>query len=299
MKAIDLFAGAGGFSEGAKQAGYHVVWAANHWKTAIDVHSLNHPDTVHSCQDLQQANFYEVPDCDIILGSPACQGHSRAKGKEKPHHDNLRATAWAVVSAVEAKHPEYIVVENVIEFLKWGLYPIWKMALEKLGYSLSENILNASEFGVPQNRKRVFIIGSKSRNPIAISSPKSKAKAAKEIIDWDLGSWKPIEKLSQNTTAKIKNSYQSLGHQFLIAYYGSEKIGRSIDKPIGSILTKDKFLAVRGDQYRMLTIDEYRRAMGFESTYKLTGIHSVDLKLLGNAVCPPVAKSICLALRSL
>ncbi len=57
MKAIDLFAGAGGFSTGATMAGVQVVWAANHWPAAVQVHANNHPTTQHVCQDLQQADW--------------------------------------------------------------------------------------------------------------------------------------------------------------------------------------------------------------------------------------------------
>ncbi|AEC20065.1 hypothetical protein PT7_1525 [Pusillimonas sp. T7-7] len=61
MKAIDLFAGLGGNSEGAKQAGVPVVWAANHWESAVQIHAANHPGTGHACQDLHQADWTQVP----------------------------------------------------------------------------------------------------------------------------------------------------------------------------------------------------------------------------------------------
>ncbi len=97
MRAIDLFAGIGGFSEGARQANIDVVWAANHWELAVQYHSANHPHTEHVCQDLHQAAWDQCPKHDILLASPACQGHTHARGKEKPHHDAQRSTAWAVV----------------------------------------------------------------------------------------------------------------------------------------------------------------------------------------------------------
>jgi len=93
--AVDLFAGAGGFSTGAVAAGCTVAWAANHWPTAVQWHTANHPGTAHACQDLQQADFRDAPPHDILLASPACQGHSPARGKERPHHDAQRAAARA------------------------------------------------------------------------------------------------------------------------------------------------------------------------------------------------------------
>ncbi len=99
MKAIDLFAGAGGFTEGAIEAGIEVMWAANHWPLAVEYHTANHPSTYHLCQDLHQADWSQVPAHDLLLASPACQGHSRARGTEMPHHDALRSTAWAIVKS--------------------------------------------------------------------------------------------------------------------------------------------------------------------------------------------------------
>ena len=66
MNAIDLFAGAGGFSTGAQMAGCRVVWAANHWQAAVDVHASNHPGTAHACQDLHQTDWRTVPEGKAI-----------------------------------------------------------------------------------------------------------------------------------------------------------------------------------------------------------------------------------------
>lgn len=116
MNAIDLFAGAGGFSTDAQMAGCNVIWAANHWREAVDTHASNHPHAAHKCQDLQQADWTQVPTHDLLLASPACQGHSRARGKERPHHDALRSTAWAVVSAAECHRPP--VARDIIQAVK-------------------------------------------------------------------------------------------------------------------------------------------------------------------------------------
>src|ERR1700722_18767188 len=105
MKAVDLFAGCGGTAEGAHQAGVKVLVSANYWPVAVATHQANHPDVIHLTQDLQQADFYSWPDFDLLMASPACQGHSRARGKDKPGHDATRSTAWAVVSCAEAKRP--------------------------------------------------------------------------------------------------------------------------------------------------------------------------------------------------
>lgn len=78
-----------------------------------------------------------MPAHDIGTGSPACKGHSRARGKEKPVHDIYCSTAWVIVSCAEVHREKAWVVENVPEFLQWTLFPAWKSAMEALGYAVS------------------------------------------------------------------------------------------------------------------------------------------------------------------
>ena len=78
MRVVDLFAGLGGATAGAEQAGARVVWAANHNPLAVKYHAANHPLAVHVCQDLKQADWSEVPEHDLLWASPSCQGHSSA-----------------------------------------------------------------------------------------------------------------------------------------------------------------------------------------------------------------------------
>ena len=183
MKAIDLFSGLGGWSTGARQAGVSVVWAANHWPDAVKWHSENHPDTHHECQDLQQANWTQVPDHDLLLASPCCQGHSRARGKANgnPQHDDSRSTAHAVVAALETHKTPLAIVENVPEFLNWILYPAWEAALQALGYSIAPHIVDCADLGVPQNRIRLFIVLTRSRSPLNLTLPRHRAKAERVI----------------------------------------------------------------------------------------------------------------------
>lgn len=126
MKCVELFAGLGGQSMGAVMAGHQVVWAANHWRVAVEYHKQNHPNTIHSCQDLQQADFSQVPEHDAMLTSPCCQGHSIALGANSLAYDLSRSTAWAVVAAAETCKPDIVIVENVKRFTKWVLYRAWQ-----------------------------------------------------------------------------------------------------------------------------------------------------------------------------
>jgi DNA (cytosine-5)-methyltransferase 1 len=290
--AIDLFAGAGGFSTGATMAGVRVLWAANHWPAAVSTHHANHQDTAHACQDLHQANWHDVPRSDIGLASPACQGHSRARGVDRPHHDACRSTAWAVVSCAEVHRQGLWVVENVPEFLKWTLFPAWQAAMEALGYSISPHIVDAADHAVPQNRERVFIICTRTRSPLVLDLPRHAHQPADSILDVLSTGWSPVATKCPNTRARIAAGRRQHGSRFLMAYYGNEKGGRSLARPIGTITTKDRYALIEGDSMRMLSVNECRRAMGFPDDYQLPAQSTLAKKMLGNAVCPPVARDI-------
>ena len=297
MKAIDLFAGCGGFSTGARMAGVNVVWAANHWPAAVHTHQKNHPETDHACQDLQQADWASVPAHDVLLASPACQGHSRARGVDRPHHDACRSTAWAVVSCSEYHRPAFVVVENVPEFLKWTLFPAWESAMRSLGYTLSPRIFDATDHGVPQNRRRVFVVCALGKRVPELKFATRKHISAETILEAG-GKWSSIYDKAEATKARIENGRKQHGSRFLIAYYGNEKGGRSLGRPIGTVTTRDRYALVDGDKMRMLTVTEYRRAMGFPENYQLPSSSTLAKHMLGNAVCPPVARDLLLNLKA-
>jgi DNA (cytosine-5)-methyltransferase 1 len=301
MKAIDLFAGAGGFSTGAKMAGCEVVWAANHWQSAVDIHALNHPGAQHVCQDLHQANWMDVPKHDLLLASPCCQGHSKARGKEhgNPQHDASRSTAWAVVSALEYHRPAAGIVENVPEFTRWALYPAWRNAVEALGYSLTPMVLDAADHGVPQHRERLFIVMVRASRPILLNLPKREHVPAASFIDFNAGNWQPIHKPGRAaaTLTRIAAGRRVHGDRFISSYYGNEKGGRSIHRPIGTIVTRDRHAIIDGDRMRMLSVPEARAAMSFPADYKLPTSSRLAMHMLGNAVCPVEARDVILALK--
>lgn len=302
MQAIDLFAGAGGFSTGARMAGVNVVWAANHWQAAVDVHAANHPDTEHACQDLQQADWRNVPAHDLLMASPACQGHTNARGKEKPHHDAQRSTAWAVVSACEFHRPAAVLVENVPEFTKWALFPAWCDAMSALGYAVSPHLIDSADHGVPQHRERVFIVCTRGKHPLQLTLERREHVGADAVIRFDTGKWSMVNKAgrSTKTLARVAAGRARFGHRFVMPYYGSGSglTGRSIARPLGTVTTVDRWALVDGDNMRMLTAADNRGAMGFPDNYQLPAQHRAAVHMLGNAVCPPVARDVITALRA-
>jgi DNA (cytosine-5)-methyltransferase 1 len=300
LTAVDLFAGAGGFSTGAFMAGCHVAWAANHWRDAVDYHKINHPKTLHTCQDLKQADWTALPDHDLLLASPCCQGHSHARGKDRPHHDAARATAWAVIDALETKRTPLALIENVKAFTDWVLYPSWKDALHRLGYSVGEHIVNAADFGIPQSRERAFLVLTRTKAPLQLSFEKRPHVSVDSIIQWDRGHWEsihntrsPLTPLQAKAAVQLNEAdgYRGRG---IFAYYSSERRtprGRRLSRPMGTVTTKARFAVVKDETMRMVNSREYLLAMGFPSSYILPPDEALAIHFLGNAVCPGVAKA--------
>ncbi len=298
--AVDLFAGAGGWTTGATQAGAHVLMAINHWPRAVTTHALNHPGTVHACQDLALFDHSKLPEHDLLIASPSCVGHTRARGRERRHHDATRATAWCVIDAVEAKQPNQFVVENVPDFLSWQLYGVWRMALSALGYSLEEHVLDASEWGVPQERVRLIITGRRGARAVQLRTPNVAGGSAHSIIEWDAGTWGSTEGRAKRTMDVIADGRSRGWSRFLVPYFsqGSGLRARSIERPIGTLTTKDRYGVVDGNRYRMLSIVEAQRAMSFPDGYVLTGTGTERKAMLGNAVPPELARRVVEQLRA-
>lgn len=303
MDAIDLFAGAGGFSTGATMAGVNVVWAANHWREAVDIYGLNHPGAKPTCQDVEQADWRMVPAHDLLLASPACQGHSRARGKEQPHHDAQRSTAFAVLSALEYHRPPLAVIENVPDFLEWVLYPAWLAGVKALGYSASPHVVDAADHGVPQHRERLFMLLTRSKSPLQLDLPRRPYVAASSFVRFDDECrWSLVNKPKRAaaTLARVEQGRKSFGGRFVMPYYGSGSglTGRCLSRPLGTITTRDRWAVVDGDRMRMLNVGENRRAMGFPDDYILPKSHKMAVHMLGNAVCPPAVFDFLTALKA-
>jgi len=294
--AVEYFAGAGGFSTGAQAAGVRVAAACNHWKRATESYAANHPGTKVICQDAHLVDPAALPDFSLFLNAPSCQGHSNARGADQPRHDAARATAWCVVDVCELRRPAISITENVPAFLKWKLWPMWKGSMEALGYSITVNHLNAADFGVAQSRPRVFIVAKRGRRAPVVVPPVGmgyQPRTARDVVSLDAGTWSRVKDKVESTQARVAAGRREFGRApFLISYYGSSKGGHSLDEPIGTITTHDRYAIVRGNEIRMLSVDELREFMGFPPGYVLCGNQKEQVMQLGNAVVPAVARYV-------
>jgi DNA (cytosine-5)-methyltransferase 1 len=224
-----------------------------------------------------------------------CQGHSKARGTDKPRHDASRATAWAVIDCAEIRRPKRIIVENVTDFTKWALFDRWRGSLEDLGYAISINVVNAKHFGVPQDRERVIITAAHGeRRAPPIRAPMLPERTAAEVIDFSSGNWSPTSKYVPATQVRIADGRRRGWTRFVAPYYGSGsgEIARSLDRPIGTITTLDRWLVVDGDRGRVLTVPEVIDFMSFPRGYYLAGTRRDKIMQLGNAVPPLMAAEV-------
>ncbi len=206
---IDLFAGGGGASTGIEAAlGRCVDIAINHDPVALAAHKANHPATRHleaNVWDVKPAEATSGQPVAVLWASPDCTHFSVAKGG-KPRKKNIRSLAWVVTRWAKAVQPSVIFLENVREFAGWGPvdaegFPIksrmgetfraWKRRLERLGYVVDYRVLDASHYGAPTRRRRLFLIarcdGKPIRWPEATHGPGRRPyHTAAECIDWSL-----------------------------------------------------------------------------------------------------------------
>lgn len=293
-RVVDLFAGAGGSSTGARMVGCEVLAALNHWRIAVNSHALNHPRAQHRCEDAGIADMTILPAHDLLIASPSCTGHTKARGREREHHDAARGTAWCVIRALEAKRPPLFIVENVRELRKWELYAAWRLAAESLGYTLTETLLNAADCGVPQDRLRLFIVGSLDGRAITPRAPMTAHAPARSCIDLDGGKWSRWDTYVPRSIERIRSAIERQGAECLVPYYKSKSsyAGRSLDRPIGTLMTKDRYVVVRGEYARVLTVPEQLALSGFPADYALTGNRAERVAQIGNAVPPPLAAAV-------
>ncbi len=307
IRAIDLFAGFGGFSQGAAAAGVDVVYTANHWQLAVAAHAMNHPTAEHVCQDLNLADWSKLPEYDLLLAAPCCQPHSNAaQPKRKTHkryHDAERATPWCVVDCVEQTMPRALIVENVPQFRRWVFFDLWTAALRCLGYTLTERIVDARAYGVPQRRRRIFITGTLNGQAVELDATLPRTEPAfGDCVDWTGGPWRPLSKAKPGKRARIAAGHKRFGRRarFIVQDVTGHR-GIPVTESIRTITGGDQWAVVDGNRYRPLTLRENARAMGFDDSFVWPDIdpehdrppiRRAIVQGFGNAVCPPVARGV-------
>lgn len=163
-KVVSLFSGGGGLDIGFKNAGYDIVWANDINQDAVNSYKKNVGEEI-ICADLYEIEERLIPRCDVVIGGPPCQSFSLAGNR---HSDDKRGQlVWRYIDIIKELQPKAFMFENVTGLLSAKnnegekILPLLLRAFSDIGYSISYQVVNAADYGVPQLRKRIIIVGLK------------------------------------------------------------------------------------------------------------------------------------------
>ncbi len=163
MRVVSLFSGAGGLDLGFIQAGHTIVWANDLFEDAVQTYRQNIGEHI-VCKNIMDIKADDIPECDIVIGGFPCQGFSVANTK-RSDADERNALYKELVRIIHSKKPKFFVAENVKGLLSFSKGQVFNMIIEdfeNLGYKVKYKLLSAADYGVPQKRERVVIVGVRS-----------------------------------------------------------------------------------------------------------------------------------------
>lgn len=308
---IDLFAGIGGFRIPMQELGGKCVFSSEFNPAAQEVYNANYGE--YPFGDITRIPIEIIPEHDILTAGFPCQPFS-ISGKMKGFEDTRGTLIYNVFKIIEARKPKVVFLENVKHLVYHDkgqtLYTILS-GLKNLGYKISYKVLNASDFGVPQNRERLIIIGHKEKLFDFNKLEKTPAPALKKILDTDNSHF---EYLDEPYTL-IDNPKKQLSGLIFVGYRnkhirkagvrpGTENLSRVHKQPnriystegihpaLPSQETSGRFWIYDGNNVRKLTINECYKLMGFPEKFIRASSITEQYRQIGNSVCIPMIHSI-------
>ena len=332
--ALSLFSGCGGLDLGFHSADYDVIAAIDNWQDALNTIKFNNNKTQTLNLDLS-TKIFELPkhlisNVDVVFGGPPCQGFSISGKREV---DDPRNNLYlGFLNVVKIVNPKVFLMENVANLVSMAGGKIFEKIVgdfEKLGYRVNFKILLASDFGVPQNRKRVFIIGIKQENykfPLPNYNLVTCADAISDLPENSLddGSMYLLQPQSEYQKEARENSSGVFNHQ--ITKHSEQTIDIISKVPDGGNYKnlpieyqnirnvniawtrysskKPSFTIDTGHRHhfhymfnRVPTVRESARLQSFPDSYFFTGTKTSQYKQVGNAVPPLLAKILAKSIR--
>jgi DNA (cytosine-5)-methyltransferase 1 len=314
-KIVSLFSGAGGLDLGFHGAGFSTIWANEYDKTIWDTFRHNFPDTVLETRSITEVIAAEVPDCDGIIGGPPCQSWSEA-GAGRGIEDARGQLFNDYIRILKAKQPKFFLVENVSGILAPRHSESFRGFLkdfEDAGYSVSWKMVNANDYGVPEDRLRVIIIGFRNdlNKTFVFPDPQKDRPVLRDAI-WDLPEAKPaVGKNKANDQLSVPNHEYMTGG-FSPIFMSRNRV-RSWDEPSFTIQAggrqaplhpqapkmlkveknKQVFVDDQKHLYRRLSVRECARIQTFPDDYMfLYRDVAVGYKMIGNAVPVKLAEAL-------
>lgn len=290
MKAVDLFCGCGGMSLGFQNAGYEILGAFDNWDPAIRTYEKNFTHPVHNA-DLADEEMIEVVSemkPDIIIGGPPCQDFSSAGHRDETL--GRAALSKTYTDIVSTAKPRYFVMENVPRIRLSETYQYVRAGLKNAGYGLTEMIMDASYCGVPQKRKRLFLIGCLGAEDDFLVNYLDKNLSDKPMSIFDyLG-----DSLGVEYYFRIPRSYN---RRAVFSIYEPCQTIRGVDRPIPPNYKKHSQDPVEiGPLVRALTPKERSYMQTFPEKFVFEENRTNTNQMIGNAVPVKLAEYVAKAI---
>lgn len=322
MKLVSLFAGAGGMDLGFRKAGFRIIWANEYDSTIWETYEKNHGLCLDR-RDIRKVESSEIPECDGIIGGPPCQSWSEA-GALGGINDERGKLFYDFIRILRDKQPKFFVAENVSGMLadihKHAVEDIIRM-FKAAGYNMHIKLLNAVDYGIPQDRKRVFYIGVREDLNISFEFPLpfGKKTILKDAI-WDLKDTAlPAQPKNKTNGDKcVVPNHEYMAGNFSTIYMSRNRV-RSWYEPSFTIqaggrhapihpqapkmlfMEQNKRIFVPGKEglYRRLSVRECARIQTFPDYFRFFYNNIADgYKMVGNAVPVELAYNVALALKN-
>lgn len=286
INVISLFSGCGGLDLGFKKAGFNIIYANDIDKDACYTYKQNIGSHI-VCEDISKVDTNTIPDADILIGGFPCLGFTVANGKNRDINSIYNSLYLEYARVLKAKQPKYFLVENVVgiksgEEFKNNFENNILKTFSDCGYRVKYQILNAKDFLVPQNRKRVIVLGTRNDIKKEVCFPKPcllKEKTLKDAI-FDLPS-DYDESVPNHTGGKHKIKING--------YIGNRKL--DWDKPSPTITGRGSrsggaVIHPHPNLSRRLSIRECARIQSFPDDFVFYGSNGACFAHIGNAVPP-------------
>ena len=293
MKIVSLFSGAGGLDLGFKQAGHDIIWANDIDIDACETYRKNIGNHI-VCADIKEIDICSIPNCDIVIGGFPCQGFSLANMRRNIEDERNQLYKF-FYSVIKEKQPLFFVAENVKGILSLGNGDIIKQIeadFQEAGYITSVNLVNMADYGVPQTRQRVIILGQRKdiSNEMLIQLPE-KTNSRRPVED-NLPQWISIaEAIGRFPDPDKSNDYLNHIYSAYKVEYRNFTGHRQTypHKPSPTILArgngKGGVCAIpHYNGKRRLTIRESAAIQTFPDDFEFVGAMNSCYRQIGNAV---------------
>jgi DNA (cytosine-5)-methyltransferase 1 len=280
MNIVSLFSGCGGLDIGFKKADMNLIWANEYDSEIWETFEKNHPNVKLDRRSITEIKSTEIPDCDGIVGGPPCQSWSEA-GAQRGINDSRGQLFFDFVRILKEKEPLFFLAENVSGMLAYKHKEALKNILKSfenagIGYTVSFKLLNALNYNVPQDRKRVIFVGYRKDLKMKFEFPKASDHYPnlKDAI-WDLKD-NALPALEGNKTNKDKCTIPN--HEFMIGgfstIYMSRNRVRSWNEPSYTIQAGGRHAPIHPQAPKMLFVEQNKRVFvpGKEKLYRRLSI---------------------------